>query len=175
MKKVIRMFIIEVFVLTILFTSYALSAEEIVGAFGYSFGGTPDRSNIIAEIESSYPRLLESYRINPLIQNRDLDTYSVTLCKRTKKITNLSGFKIFDNREEAMEFLDKYKRGLTEKYGPFNRPTYRQGDIYKDTLIKHPSSVSVIVANQSMNPPKWAFMIMYDNYVLTRQCGVPGI
>jgi hypothetical protein len=149
--------------------------EEIVGAFGYRFGEIPDRSNIISQIVSSYPMLLENYYVSPLIKNRGLDTYSVSLCKRTKRIINLSGFKLFDSRDEAMASLEKYKLALENKYGTFNRPTYREANFYKDTLIKHPSSVSVIVFNNSMNPPKWGFMIMYDNFVLARQCGVPGI
>lgn len=175
MKKLTCVFIIAAFILTTIAANYAQSAEEIVGAFGYRFGDIPDRSNIIAEIGSSYPMLLESYNVHPLIKNLNLDTYSVTLCRQTKIITNISGFKLFDSRDEAMLFLEKYKQGLVKKYGPINRPTYLKGDFYKDTLIKHPSSVSIIVANKSMNPPQWAFMIMYDNYIFARQCGVPGI
>jgi len=151
-----------------------LLAVEIEGAFGYRFGDTVLASNIIDRYESAFPALQESYHVTPLVHNRDLDTYSVTMCKYFHTITNISGFKLFDSREEAMTFLEKYNRFLETKYGKFNRKTMNDPTTgtYKETLIKNAASVSVLVVNKSMNPPQWAFMIMYDNIPLTRQCGV---
>ena len=151
-----------------------LLSAEIDGAFGYKFGDTVPMSNIIDRYESVLPALLESYHVKPLIQNRDLDSYSVTIGKNFHFIINLSGFKLFNNREEAMEFLEKYKQFLENKYGSFNRPIINNTNdgTYKETLIKNGSSVSVLVVNKSMNPPQWAFMIMYDNIPLLRRCGV---
>ena len=150
------------------------TAAEIEGAFGYRFGDTVLRSNIIDRYENAFPDLLESYHVTPLIQNRGLDTYSVTMCKSFHSITNISGSKLFNSREEAMTVLEKYKQFLENKYGTFNQPTiYDPTDgTYKETLIKNAASVSVLVINKSMDPPQWAFMIMYDNIPLTRQCGV---
>lgn len=169
------LFVALAFIITSSAFSIDAIAAEIEGAFGYRFGGTVPVSNIIDRYESVYPPLLESYHVNPLLQNRDLDSYAVTMCKNFHTIVNLSGFKLFDDREEAMVFLEKYKRGLENKYGRFNRPPIDSpaDGVYKETLIKNGASVSALVVNKSMNPPQWAFMIMYDNFTLTRQCGVP--
>lgn len=167
-------FIVLAVTITSLTFSIEAMAAEIEGAFGYKFGGTVPASKLIDRYESVYPPLLESYHVNPLLSNRDLDSYAVTMCRNTHTIVNLSGFKLFDDREEAMVFLEKYKRGLEKKYGQFNRlPMDSQADgVYKESLIKNAASVSVLVVNKSMNPPQWAFMIMYDDIPLTRQCGV---
>jgi hypothetical protein len=172
MRKKYLFFILSVIINIAI--SIDLFAAEIEGAFGYRFGDTVQTSNIIDRYENSYPALLESYHVNPLTHNRDLDTYSVTMCKRFHIITNISGFKLFNNQEDAMTFLKKYKQFLENKYGTFNRPIMNDPNngVYKETLIKNAASVSVIVVNKSMNPPQWAFMIMYDNIPLTRRCGV---
>ncbi|MFA7061900.1 MAG: hypothetical protein WC156_13920 [Pedobacter sp.] len=168
------LFILLVVIITNLAIPMGLFAAEIEGAFGYRFGDTVLMSNIIDRYESVYPALLESFHVKPLTSNRDLDTYSVTMCKNFHIITNLSGFKLFNSREEAMTFLEKYKRFLENKYGTFNRPPMNDptDGTYKETLIKNAASVSVLVVNKSSNPPQWAFMIMYDNIPLTRRCGV---
>jgi len=168
------LFIILAVIITNSSISTDLLAAEIEGAFGYRFGDTVLKSNIIDRYESSYPALLESYHVKPLISNRDLDTYSVTMCRNFHIINNISGFKLFNSREEAMVFLEKYKQFLENKYGTFNRPPMNDptDGTYKETLIKNAASVGVLVVNKSMNSPQWAFMIMYDNLNITRRCGV---
>jgi len=166
------------FILLAVITNIAISldllAAEIEGAFGYRFGDTVLMSNIIDGYQSAFPDLLESYHVKPLIHNQDLDTYSVTVCKQFRIITNIAGFKLFNSQEEAMTFLEKYKQFLENKYGTFNRPIMNDqaNGFYKETLIKNAASVSVMVVNKFTNPPQWAFMIMYDNIPLTRRCGV---
>ena len=172
MKFFIYILLLAIFIQSALVTD--ILAAEIEGAFGYRFGDTVPASNLINRYVGSYPDILEYYHVKPLIRNSDLDTYSVTLCKSFHTITNISGSKLFDSRDEAMIFLEKYKRLLEKKYGEFDRTSMNDqlDDVYRETLIKNSASVSVFVVNKSLDPPQWGFMIMYDNITLTRQCGV---
>lgn len=161
-------------VLIVVLPATSLMANDVTGAFGYKFGEYLQKEDTLQRITSASPELLASYRIKPKVKNRDLDTYSATICLQSGIITNLSGFKLFDTRDEAMAFMDKYKRFLESKYGAFTPITTDIPDenFYMQKFVKNGSSVSVIVSNKP-DSRQIAFMVMYDSMPLTMQCRAP--
>lgn len=183
MKKYIFIFITAAVILTMIISNYACSPSsavrriqpqpevEISGAFGYRFGDLPDKSKIIRETKCNNPILFEAYQVQPKLKNRELDSYTVRICKRTKIINNIMGHKIFDSRDQAMELFQKVKPHIEQKYGPFTEPKYLKEDSYAETIINKTSSVSLIVTTvPKIEGTKWMFAMLYNNIALERQC-----
>ena len=144
--------------------------REITGAFGYEFGDRIDRSQIIEEVTTGYkPFVYAEYRVQPKIKNRDLDSYNLVICKRSNRVCGIKGFKLFNSKNEAMEYLQSAKQVLTRKYGQ----PYVVSDKYNyhtEIIGNRSSSVSLNVLTNSETQPKWAFSILYLSEALQNQC-----
>ena len=147
------------------------SSSEMRGAFGFRYGDILDKSEIIEEVRFMDPILDNAYKVRPRIKNRDIDTYYVVNCNRTKKIHTIVGVKHFNSKDQAMNYLQKVAPHIEQKYGPFAIPENLKGGSYRQCITKHSSSITCLIVMKSMDiPSMWEFGMVYSNEYFLRQC-----
>ena len=145
--------------------SYPLSTEEIPGAFGYAFGTPLNRSMIVEQMVSENPLIFDEYLVKPIKRSREFDIYSVTTCKYTGIICCIRGFTNFNNKYDAIKYLEAVRPIIQNKYGPL---VVRYGGYnYEEYTGNASTRISLIVLSDQTG---WTFMIKYSNEILKHRC-----
>lgn len=144
------------------------SVNAINGGFGYKFGEVLDKSRVISQSYTNNP-LTEGYLVSPIISNETIDHFNVEVCKRTKRIYSISGFKIYNNKDLAMRRLRAARRYIEDQYGPLKKLP-EKADFYAEYVKYGPCEIRLIATPGNFDLPKWGFIIMYKSDEHEQQC-----
>lgn len=144
------------------------NSKIITGGFGYKFGDILDKSMILERSLTNNP-FAEGYMVKPIINNKDFDYYSVEICMRTKRIYSIAGFKIYNNKAEAMENLYAARSIIEEKYGALIKVADTL-NIYAENVQYGPFQIKMMVTSANFTPPKCGFIIIYESEEHKRGC-----
>lgn len=154
--------------------SYSQSNQEssrlITGGFGYKFGDILDKSRIVGRSYTNNP-LAEGYIVQPIINNKTIDYFSVEVCKRTKEIYNIAGFKIYNSRDLALRRLRAARPHIEKQYGKLNKLP-EKNNFYAEYVAHGSCQVRLIATPGNFDSPKWGFIIMYKSDEHERKCGL---
>lgn len=144
------------------------SSKIITGGFGYKFGEVLDKSKIVGVSYTNNP-FAEGYMVKPIINNKEFDYYSVEICKSSKSIYLISGFKIYNSKTQAINKLKAFRKVVEDKYGPLKKLADKS-DFYAEYISYGAYQVRLIATPGNFDPPKWGFMITYRSDEHARSC-----
>ena len=151
-------------------TPQTYTSNEIPGAFGYRFGDSLDKSMIIYRFESENPLKFDEQFVKPIIKNKEFDFFSITTCRKSNKICSIRGFKIFDRRDRAINYLENIRPIIEKKYGLTSKTKNITNNVsarYEESVRNQYTIISLIVMSHKSD---WCFIIKYSNEYQKNQC-----
>lgn len=142
------------------------NVKIITGAFGYKFGDTLERSIGPPVIKYLFT---ETYRVKPIVKNKEFDHYLVEVCKRTRKIYLIAAFRTYDTEAEARNKFNDARPIIQKKYGALD--ILADDRNYYSEYVQHgPFQIRLIIMRAKSGTPESSFMIAYVSDEHERSC-----